>query len=44
MGYKVATLSIEYDEQCGIINSLFEGYSRFLQFGKVGTYELVVFM
>ncbi|KAH1013955.1 hypothetical protein HUJ04_002869 [Dendroctonus ponderosae] len=34
MGFKVATLSTENEDQCGIINSLFEGYSRFLQFGK----------
>lgn len=35
MGYKIATLSSGNENQCGIINSLFQGYTRFLHFGKV---------
>ncbi|XP_066260512.1 Fanconi anemia group I protein homolog [Euwallacea similis] len=34
MGYKIAMLSPGCENQCGIINSLFQGYLKFLQFGK----------
>ncbi|XP_050310128.1 Fanconi anemia group I protein [Anthonomus grandis grandis] len=34
IGYKISSLRAGQENQCGIINSLFDGYTRFLQFGK----------
>ncbi|CAG9761584.1 unnamed protein product [Ceutorhynchus assimilis] len=34
IGYKISNLAADKDNQCGMINSLYQGYSRFHHFGK----------